>query len=171
MNSKAIKIIEGFVISILGVLVAIFGGGQVLDIYLGVVSTVLGVTYAALAIVGLSQKKVLDFSYTILASIFVFIGIFIFVKVLTFAMLINVLLVVLMGIGTGLVILGAYALTKKALVFGIGQIVVGALFIVFTALYLANIEGFQKVFWIVIGIVIALYGILVIVNAVIEKKK
>ena len=171
MNSKVARIIEGTVITVLGVLVAIFGGGQVLDIYLGVVSTIVGVIYATLAVMGLSKKKTLDFACTILTCVFIFIGIFIFVKVLTFAMLINVLLVVLMGIGTGLVICGIYALTKKAYVIGIGQILVGALFIVFTALYLANIDGFQKVFWIVIGIAIALYGVLVVVNAAIEKKK
>ena len=171
MKNKLItNIIEGLVVAVMGVLIAVKGGGSALDVYFAIVCLVLGAALAIVALVGVVQTKLLDFGLTILASIFIFIGAFLFTDWLSFAMLINLLVIVLLGLGTGLVLCGVYSVIRKALPLGIGQIVIGAAIIVFTVLYL-TVPDFRTVFWIVIGIIVALYGVLLVVFAFINNSK
>ena len=169
-NKLVSSIIEGIVIAVMGVLIAVYGGGSALDMYFGIVALVLGLALAIVALVGVVQGGILDFGLTILASIFIFVGAFLFTDWLSFAMLINLLVIVLLGLGTGLVLCGVYSLAKKALPLGLGQIVIGAAIIVFTVLYL-TVPDFRTVFWIVIVIIVAIYGVMLVVFALINRNK
>lgn len=169
MDSKKITtLIEGLVIAVLGVLIAIFGGGSVIDVYFAVISLVLGVVLLVLAGVVLAQKKVLDAGNLTLGTILVFIGSFLFTDWLSFAMLINILVIVLMGLGAALMLTGIYFLVKGAIFNGVGQLVIGALLVTFTILFI-TVPDFRTAFWIIAGIIIALYGVLVAVTALISK--
>ena len=79
-KEKLLKIIEAAVIVVLGVLVAIFGGGTVLDIYLAVVATVIGVAFLALSIVSLVNQKELPFGPLSVATICITFGVALFAK-------------------------------------------------------------------------------------------
>lgn len=170
MNNKLVGVIEGILITALGVIMAIYGGGSALDVYFAIISLVAGVTLAVLAIIGLSKKGPLNFGLVILATIFIFVGAFLFTDYLTFAALINLLVIVLMGLGSGLVICGIYSLVKKNIVVAIAQLLVGVLVIVFTILFL-TVNDFRTVFWIVMGILIAVYGVFVIIDSLVLKSQ
>ena len=75
-----------------------------------------------------------------------------------------------MGLGIGLILAGAYCVSKKLVFNGVGQIVIGALMVTFVDIY-KTVPDFAKAFWIIIGILVAIYGALVIVSALIDKKK
>ena len=170
MNNKITKIIEGIVIAALGIIIAVSRSGEALNIYLAIVALVLGTALLILSIITLSQRKALDMGTTILGTILIFIGIFLLAKYLSIGVLIDLLIVVLMGLGTGLVICGIYALVKKAPLIGLTQLVVGVLMIVFSVLYM-TVEDFRGAFWIVIGILLAIYGVLVVISGLIEQNK
>ena len=170
MKNKLPTIIEGAVIVALGILIAIYGGGSVIDIYFGIIALVSGVALLILALVGISQKKPLLVNSLVLGCALIFIGSFLFTDLLSFAVLINLLVIALMGAGAGLVLASIYSLTKRMFVTGVSQALVGVLLIVFTALFL-TVNDFRTAFWIIIGILIAVFGVLVIVSALVEKKK
>lgn len=170
MNSKVARILEGAIIVALGVIIAICGIGSAIDIYFGIACTIAGVVLLLLAFIGLSKKDVTYLSDIILGSVLLTIGICLFTPWLSFGALIELLVIALMGLGVGLIITGAYFITKKALFTGVGQIVVGALMVTFVILY-KTIPDFAQAFWIIVGILVALYGVLLIVTALIDKKR
>ena len=61
-------------------------------------------------------------------------------------------------------------LLKKDILAGICQIIIGAATIVLSILFL-TVEEFRNIFWIIVGVVVAVYGVLVIVTALLNKKK
>ena len=170
MNSKVAKVLEGAVLVVLGVLVAIYGGGTAVDIYFGIISLVAGLCLLALAVVGLSQKKALDVDGLLVGSILTTVGVCLFTPWLSFAALIDLFIIIILGLGIGLIFLGVYTLARKVLFTGLGEIVIGILMVTFSIIYKVN-PDFHNVFWIVVGILIAVYGALVIVTALLEKGK
>ena len=170
MNNKVAKILEGAVILALGILIAVNGIGSVVDIYFGIVALVGGIALLLLAIIGLSQKNALSVGDLILGSILVTVGVCLFTPWLTFAELINLFIIVILGLGIGLTITGIIFIAKKALFTGLGEVLVGVLMIVFAIIYKVN-PDFRQAFWIIIGILVAIYGVLVIIDGLISKKK
>lgn len=170
MDKKLSTIIEGVVLVVLGILVAIFGATTVLDIYFGILFLVFGVALTVLAIVKLAKTKELEFSTTFLASALLVIGSSLLAGFLTFGVLINVIVLLLIALGAGLVFYGVFTLVKKETFAGIFQIVIGVVLVVLASLYLA-IPEFRTAFWIIVGIVMALYGVLTIVSAFLTKKE
>ncbi len=171
MKEKLLQIIEGLIIIALGVIIAVFGGGTALDIYFGIVCLVGGIALAVLSIVTLVKAKVLDFGATFLGSALLVVGIALFTDFLSFAALINLVVLLIMGLGIALVLYGLYSmLLKKDILAGICQIIIGAATIVLSILFL-TVEEFRSIFWIIVGVVVAVYGVLVIITALLAKKK
>lgn len=168
-KEKLLAIIEGVIIAALGVLIAIFGGGAVLDTYIAIVCLVLGVAFAVVSIIAYANTRVLAFSNVFISAALIVLGIGLLVGWISFAVFIILLVLILMGLGFALIIHGIYSLSKKALLLGIGEIVFGALAVTFSFLYI-YVPEFQQAFWIVVGILIALFGILLIVSALLDKK-
>jgi len=83
--------------------------------------------------------------------------------------LVEFLVIALLGLGIGLILTGIYCLSKKLLFNGIGQLVVGALMVTFVIIY-KTVPDFAQAFWIIIGVLVAVYGALVIISALISKK-
>ena len=171
MKEKILQIIEGLIIIALGVIIAVFGGGTTLNIYFGIVAMVGGVALTVLNIVTLVKAKVLDFGATFLGSALIVVAIGLFAGYLLFDVLINLVVLLFMGLGIALILYGLYSmLMKKDMLAGICQIIIGAAAIVLSILYLA-VEDFRAIFWIIVGVVVAVYGVLIIVSAFIGKKK
>lgn len=169
MNNKIGRVIEGLIIAALGVLVAIYGGGSVVDVYFAIIALISGAGCLLVALFSLSKSKELDYGLVIIGVIALFIGFFLFTDWLSFSMLINILIVVLMGLGAALIFCGLYTTLRKSVFYGVGQITVGALIIIFTALYI-GVTDFRTVFWIVIGVIIAVYGVFAAISALVSKK-
>lgn len=172
MNKKVTTIVEAAVLFILGILVAIYGGGTVLDKYFGVVCLVLGGALAILAIVLLATKRPLAPAVVLGGGALIGLGVGIFTEWFTIAPLINALVLVVLGGGAGLILYGIYTLTRgRDLVpMGIAQIVIGAVAVLIASLYLA-IPDFRKAFWIIVGILMAVYAVLSVVFMFVFDKK
>lgn len=170
-NNKIVNIIEAIVIIVLGIIIAICGGGTALDIYFGIVAIVGGVALAAIAIYSLVKTKVLPFGITFLSIALITVAITLFVGALSFGVLIGLLVYIMLALGIALVLYGIYtAVALKGLVPGIAQIVIGAAIIVLTILFL-TVEDFRTVFWIITGVLVAVYGVLMLISAFIPQKK
>ena len=164
------RILEGAILVALGIIIAICGVGEAIDIYFGIILTVAGLALLVLAFLGLSKKDPTSLVDVILGSILLTIGICLFTPWLSFGGLVDILVIALMGLGVGLIITGAICVSKKLLFNGIGQIVVGVLMVTFVIIYKVN-PDFAKAFWIIIGILVAIYGAFVIATAFISQKK
>ena len=170
MSNKLSTILAGVLFIALGVIIAVSGGGTALNVYIGIVSIVAGVALLVFACIAVAKKLPLPIGGVLLAGILITIAIAIFMEKLSFAALIGVLIFALMGLGFGLVVVGLYTIVRHSLIYGLGQIVLGALFVLFTALFL-GIPDFAKAFWIIIGIMVIVYGVLVLVSAFVGPKK
>ena len=169
-KQKIFAVIEGLIIAALGVLIAIYGPVPVLDTYVAIVCLVLGVAILIASIVTYADSKALAFPPLCMAVILVAIGATLLTDWLSLAVLVNFLIIVLMGLGFALILYGFYLVSKKMLFTGVGQIVIGALLVTFSFLYIF-VPDFRKAFWIIVGILIAIYGVFYIVAALVEKKK
>jgi len=171
MKDKLMKVLEAVVIIALGIVVAVCGGGTALDLYFGIVAIIGGVALAALAIFTLVKTKVLPFGTTFLSVALITVAITLFVNALSFGVLIGLLVYLMLALGITLVLYGiCTAVALKGIVPGIAQIVIGAAIIVLTVLFL-TIEDFRTVFWIITGVLVAVYGVLMLISAFIPQKK
>ena len=171
MKNKITKIIEGAVLVALGVLIAVFGGGEVLNVYYGVIALVAGVALLTLSVVTVVTKKPLTFGALFLGAALVVVGAGLLSGLLQIAdQIITLIVLVVMGLGIGLILYGAYTIIEHNLFNGVGQIVIGAVCVVLSALYL-GLADFRVVFWIIVGVVVALYGLFVIISVFFDKEK
>lgn len=171
MKEKLINIIEAIVIIVLGIIIAVCGGGAALDIYFGIVCIVGGVALAAIAVYTLGKTKVLPFGMTFLSVALITIAITLFIGQLSFSVLIWLIVYLMLALGIALVLYGIYTTAVlKNVIAGIAQIIVGAAIIVLTILFL-TVEDFRTIFWIIAGILVAVYGVLMLISALVSKKK
>ena len=171
MKEKLLNIIEAIVIIVLGVIIAVCGGGAALDLYFGIVCIVGGVALAAISVYTLAKTKVLPFGTTFLSVALITVAITLFIGQLSFGVLIGLIVYLMLAFGITLVIYGIYTtVALKNLIGGIAQILVGAAIIVLTILFL-TVEDFRTVFWIIAGILVAVYGVLMLISALVPQKK
>ncbi len=163
------QVLSGVILVVLGILIAIFGVGA-LDLYFGIVACVAGGLLLAYAIYLVCKNQAVAPSTFILPAILLTVGICLFTPWLSVAGIIEFLVIVVMGVGAGLVFYGVYLVAKKATFAGVLNIVVGAVALTLAILY-KTIPEFNKAFWIIIGVLVALYGVLQIVSAFLGKKK
>ncbi len=169
-NQKIRYIIEGAVLVVLGVLLAVFGGESVLDLTFGILCLVGGVAFGVLTVLALSKKEPLPFGSLLGFCALVSVGICFLVEFLTVAALIAFIMILLIALGGALVLYGVYSLIKGLVVSGIFQLIIGAALAVLAGLYI-GVADFHEAFWIIIGIVVALYGVLCIVTPFLPNKK
>lgn len=170
MNKQVTRLLEGAILVALGIIIAICGIGSAIDIYFGIVFSAAGAALLVLGFLGLSKKDASSISDVLFGAILLTIGICLFTPWLSFGGLVEFLVIALLGLGAGLIITGIYFIAKRLLFNGVGQVTIGALMVTFVILY-KTIPDFAKAFWIIIGILVAVYGALVIVSALIDKKK
>ena len=170
MNKKLLGIIEGALVIALGVLIAIFGGQAVLDIYFGILFIIAGVALLVIVITALVKTKLLNFGLTFLSFAALVVGSFLVSSLYSFGAFVALLILLVIAAGGALIFHGAYSIGKKRPFYGIGEIVVGAAAITVGILYIF-VPEFVKVFWIIVGILVALYGVLLIINAAMSKEE
>lgn len=169
MNKKLLAVIEGALVVALGVLIAVFGGQDVMDIYFGVVFIIAGAGLLTFAIVGLVKTKILSFAITFFAFAALLLGTFLVARYYSFGYLVYTLILLIIAAGGALIFKGVYTIVKYSVIYGIGQIVVGAAAIVLGILYL-TVPEFYAVFWIIVGILVAIYGLVMIIGALVSKE-
>ena len=170
MDKKLTTAIEGLFLAVLGILVIVCGVGQTVDIYFGVVAIVAGLLLLVFAGLAISKKMPLPVGFVIMGSVLITVAIALFAQKLSFAMLVDLMIFLLMGLGFGLAALGVFAICKKAPVYGVGLLVIGALLVTFTALYL-GINDFRQVFWYIVGGLMIAFGVVIVVLAFVDPKK
>lgn len=166
-NKKLILILEAIATIALGILVAIFGT-QTLSMYFGIVFLVASVGFLVACIMSLVKLHTLTFvpvaSCTVLATL----GVLLLVRVDMVGFLVWLFIYLLLGVGAALVLHGIYFMIKHNVIFGIGEVTLGIIVTLLSSLYLTVYE-FQVVFWIVVGVVIAVYGVLLLIGALFNK--
>ena len=168
-KEKLFQVLSGAILVALGILIAIFQIGA-LDLYFGVIAIIGGAILLAYGIYLLAKKNGFNGSSVILACVLLALGITLVIHFVSFGALIPLVLTLMIGGGAGLVLVGIYAFAKKNTFVGLMNVVIGVAAIVLAVLYIA-VPEFRDAFWIIVGIVVALYGVLEIVSAFIGKKK
>ena len=170
MDRKITNVLRGAFIVVLGVLVAVCGAGTAMNTYFGVVAVIAGALMLLASVIAIAKRLPMPVGFLIGGSVLVTIAIALFAGALDLGVLIQAMVFVLLGAGVGFVLLGIYTIIKSSMIYGLGEIVLGGLMILFTALYL-GIPEFRNAFWIVVGIVMIIFGVLAIIAALMDKKR
>ena len=170
MSKKLLAILEGAATIVLGVLVAVFGGQAVLNLYFGILFLVAGAGVLAFVIAGLARTKIVLFPPLFIAVALIFAGSFMLVGYLSFGLFVDLLVVLLVAAGFALALYGVYTLVKLNLFQGVGQIVVGGALATFGLCYIYIFE-FRLYFWIIVGCLIAVYGLIYLLAALFTKSE
>ena len=166
-KNKLLGVIEGAIIVAFGILIAIFGFGAI-DLYFAIASTVVGAALLGVSIYGMSKNS-LDVGVLALSGVLIAIGVGLFTHYISFGILINLIVIAILGFGAALIIYGIYLIAKKYPVYGTLVLIIGVVLVTLSVLYIC-LADFRNVFWIIVGIVIALYGVLYIVAVLTERK-
>ena len=167
-NKKLNNVLEAIAMIAFGVCVAIFGF-RTFDIYFGIVFLVAAVGFLAAAIVVLSKTGVLDFGLVLGFTALTTFGVIILINRFDLYFVVIALVYLLIAFGGALIIYGCYSISKKYTVYGVGQILLGAIAITVGILYLL-VPEFRTAFWIIAGVLIAVYGVLLLITALSGKK-
>ena len=168
-NKQLVLFLEGLLTTVVGVRIAVFGIQTVIDTYFGILFLITGVAFLGIECVALSKKNELSFANLFLGMACLLIGIFLLASILSFGILIGIFVTLVIAFGAALMFYGVYSLAKKETVAGVVQLVFGAVAVTMGILYL-TVDDFAKAFWIVIGILVALYGAFLMVTALVKKK-
>ena len=170
MSNKLITIIQGAIAVTLGILIAVFGGVETLGTYFGVLFIIAGVFGLALAFTALFRTQLLGFGGLFIGGAFLALGTALLIHPELFGFIVYIVVLLIIAAGCALVVYGVFTIVKHSLFYGIGQIVVGAIAVTLAVLFL-KVGGFQTVFWIIVGVLVALYGVCIIVSAFINQKE
>lgn len=167
-KEKVYRIISAVFFVVLGVLVAINGGGVAIDVYFGIVLLVAGASLFVIDMVNLSNNKTLSLSLTAASFALICLGSALLTPWLSLSVLIYIIVFALIGVGGALIFHGVFLLTKKLpIFFAIGEIVAGALLLTFCLLFLF-VGEFRDAFWIIMGSFLIAYGIFYLVETFVE---
>lgn len=170
MSKKLVAICEGVLLVVIGVLVAVFGGGQTMDLIFGIIGIAGGAAMLCLAILALIKEKKYAFNLWFVAVAGLLIGIFLVAEKTTIAFLIEYAIYFGIAFGAAFLGFGIYNLVaKKDVKAGLIQLLGGALIVTFGMLFLF-VPDFAQFFWIVVGVLIALAGVYVAVMALLKKE-
>lgn len=170
MKEKYARIIAAVILIVMGIIIAVVGAGA-LDLYFGIGCLVAGGVLVILNIISLAKSKQITFGQLFLSTALIVLGVcFIWTHYVSFTLLINLIVLLILGLGIALFAYGLFTvILSKKVAIGVVEMVLGIVVIVFTILYL-NISDFQKAFWIVTGIAIAAYGVLELISVLANKK-
>ena len=169
-KDKVYKIITAVFMIVLGVLIAINGGGAAIDLYFGIVIMVAGVSVLVLDIINLANTKHLSLLLTGLSFALISVSAGLLSHWLSFAVIIGIAIFALIGFGGALIMHGVYLIVKRNIVYGIIEAVLGVLSVTFTILFL-TVPEFQTAFWIILGITVIVYGVLYLLSVFIDFDK
>lgn len=169
-ENKLTNVIEGILLIVLGVLIAVIGVNTTVNIYFGVVFTLIGAGAVILACVLAIRKAPLLFPTFALGGASIALGAGLFAGYISLAYIIPILIIVALGLGAALAAYGIYSAIRRNGFYGLGQIVVGAAIVALAACYI-NFPGFQTVFWIIVGVLIAVYGAFFLIASLLDNKK
>ena len=170
MKEKTASIVSAIITIALGILIAIFGFGA-LDIYVGIGCLVAGVVLAVVNIVFIAKKKPISFSGLFLGVALIVIGIFLLTGYLSFGVLEHLIVAIILGLGIALALYGILTIAvAKQVPFGVVQMILGLAIIALAIVYM-NVAEFRQAFWIIVGVIIAIYGVLDLVMILTSKKK
>ena len=167
-KEKLSKVLTGLIIATLGVLIAIFGVAAVLDVYLGVVACVAGACLIVYACLLVSKKEILPPFPLVVGGALIALAVGLFLGKIGVGVIIVALVFAVLGGGAGLILYGIYLLTKKAKTLGFINLIVGVVAVTLAVLFL-TVDGFATAFWIITGILIAIYGVFETVSALSKK--
>lgn len=168
-KKKVYAIIEALGLIVLGVFIAAFGGQTVLDTYFAIILIAGGAFVLCICLYDLVKAKLMLFAPLFLGIAAVLLGIFILINKYSFAWVLNTLVLLVIAGGIALVFYGIYTISKRATLYGVVQIIVGSVVATLGFLYIFA-PKFQTAFWIVAGIVLALYGVFYLVETLFDKK-
>lgn len=170
MKEKYVRIIAAIVIIATGVMIAICGAGSTLDLYLGITAVVAGVVLTVLNFAMALTSKKMSFPLLFVSVSLIAIGISFFTHYISFAVLINVLVLATLGLGIALMAFGLFTMiATKKIPYGAVMMVLGAAVIAVVIVYL-NVPEFRQAFWIITGVIVAVYGAIELVFALIPPK-
>lgn len=169
-ENKLTHALEGILIIVLGVLIAVIGINTTLNIYFGVLFTIVGAGAAIFGCILMVRKVPLLFPIFGLSGVSIALGVSLFTGYVSLAVLIPILIIASLGLGAALVAYGIYSAFRRSGFYGLGQIVVGAGIVALAACYI-NFPGFQTVFWIVVGVLVAAYGAFFLIASLILDSK
>ena len=170
MKERTASIVAAIVTIALGILIAIFGFGA-LDIYVGIGCLVAGIVLTIVNIVFIAKKKPTSFASLFLSVALIVVGIFLFTDYLSFGILEHLIVTIILGLGIALTLYGILTIAiAKQVPFGVIQMVLGLAIIALAIVYM-NVGDFRKAFWIIVGVIIAIYGVLDLVMILTNKKK
>lgn len=167
-KEKLTNVLEGAVILVFGIVIAVCGIGEAIDLWFGIGFTVTGAVLATFAIVSLARGTELSLAPVFLAAACLTLGICLFTDWLSFAVLANIFVCLVLALGAALIFHGIYALVKVSKVFGLGEVILGALLLTFAILYF-TVPDFRQAFWIIVGILVAIYGAFLLVFSLMGK--
>lgn len=168
-KEKIVQVLLGIAIIALGILVAIYGPTSVLNLYFGIAGCAVGGAYIIYGMFLVSKKQSVPSFAFIVGSALVSIGIGFLVERISTQVLIDLIVFALLGAGAGLILYGIYLMSKKINFVSVSVLGFGIATLTFAILYLA-VPKFREAFWIIIGILIALYGLYTIVMLFVKKK-
>lgn len=170
MKERTASIITAIVTIAIGILIAVFGFGA-LDIYVGIGCLVAGVVLAIVNIVFIAKKKPTSFGGLFLSVVLIVIGIFLLTGYLSFGVLEHLIVAIVLGLGIALALYGILTIAvAKLLPYGVIQIVLGLAIIALAIVYM-NVGDFRQAFWIIVGVLVAVYGVVDLVMILTSKKK
>lgn len=168
-QNKLVNVIEGAVLLVLGILVAI-NGWAAMDKYFGIVGIAGGAILALLALAICFKTKVLPFGFLALGGALLAVGIALVADKLSLEAVLWITIYASIGLGAALAVFGLYViLARKSLGLGIAFLVIAAILIILPIVYI-NVNDFRDVFWVIVGIAMAVYGGLIIVLTLLDKK-
>ena len=168
MEKKFLAICEGAAAIVLGILLAAFGGQAVLDVYFGIIFVIGGALMLVLTAIGLARTRALLFGFLFAGVAMTLIGSFMLANYYSFGYFVYTIILLIIAAGFSLVLYGIYTIVKFNLFYGIGQIVVGAIAATLGFCYLF-VPEFYQAFWIIVGVVIAVYGVFYLILAILSK--
>ena len=167
-NKKLFAILESIAVIALGILLAIFGFKTV-DLYFGIMFIIAATAFLAIVIAYLVKSKSLPFPPLFGFTASLVFGILILLNRFSLSYFFYIFVLFVVAFGGALLIYGIYTMTKGATALGAGQLIIGVLLLVSGILYL-TVPQFGQAFWIVVGILVALYGVLLLIEAIAGKK-
>ena len=167
-KKKIATIVEGALTIVIGVLIAVFGA-KTLNLYFGILFLIAGAGALIFELYSLIQLKKMTFGLTLLGSVCVVVGSFFVADKLTIETFVMLFAILLLGLGAALILYGIYATLKVNTPAGICLLVIGAGALVVSILYLT--ENLGEALWIIVGVLVALYGAYILASAFMKNGK
>jgi len=164
--AKVLSIIEAVIVIVCGVLIACGYNGEIVDLMVGISLTLLGVDFLAMCF---TINKNFAIGLGIAGAASLSLGIALMCNSIGFAETILTILIVMgMGIGLFLVLFGFIRIAMKDVRNGLFLVIGGAI-LATLAFLMYFIGGFRQAFWIIAGILIAIYGIFTLISIIVPS--